>query len=615
MCGIFGYVAENEAQDIVVEGLKKLEYRGYDSAGVAALNKGNISVTKSVGKIRELEFHLKRRPLKGYCMVGHTRWATHGAPNEINAHPHLGWLSRVVIVHNGIIENYDEIRARLKAQGVPFVSDTDTEVIANLFEELYEGDMREAFERVIAQLRGAYALAVMHVDHPGKIFAYAKASPLILGWSESNSKKHLPGCVVASDLHACAGLCEQVMFLKEEELATLASTGISVEDLKGHPVLLRPEPVGINIEASSKGGFEHYMLKEIYEQPDVLRACMSGRYDEETFTGIFHEIKLESRVLHRIRRIQILACGSSWHAGLAGANMIEQWARIPCDVEISSEFRYQNPILVDDTLVIAISQSGETADTLAAVRELRPKGVYVIGLCNVPGSTLERETDACIQLKCGPEVSVASTKAFTAQVTVLALLALMLARIRDMDKDSARLILQSLKKLPHQVESILNHYEDLLAIARKYTSYESFFFVGRRYMVPIAYEGALKLKEVSYVNANGYPAGELKHGAIALIHPECPTIALCACEQVQEKIFSNMAEIKARNGKIFAISQEGSRRLEEVADDVFYHPANLDPLNPILSTVVCQIFAYAMACSRGVDVDQPRNLAKSVTVE
>lgn len=615
MCGIFGYVGEKEAQDLVVEGLKKLEYRGYDSAGMASLSHGHIRISKSVGKIRELELLLKRRPLKGTCVVGHTRWATHGAPTEANAHPHLGFLSRVVIVHNGIIENYDELRNRLKVQGVPFLSDTDTEVVANLFEELYDGDIKQTFERVIAQIRGTYALAVMHVDHPGKIFAYAKASPLILGWNERASKGSILGCVVASDLHACAGLCQQVMFLREGEIATLQATGITVEDMRGHPVLLRPESAGFSAEAASKSGFEHYMIKEIFEQPDVLRACMSSRYDEESFTGVFHEIKLESRVLHRIRRVQILACGSSWHAGLAGANMIEQWARIPCDVEISSEFRYQNPILVDDTLVIAISQSGETADTLAAVRELRPKGVYVIGLCNVPGSTLERETDACIHLKCGPEVSVASTKAFTAQVMVLSLIALMLARTRDMDRDSGRLILQSIKQLPQQVESILGRYEELLAIAKKYTAYESFFFIGRRYMVPIAYEGALKLKEVSYVNANGYPAGELKHGAIALIHPDCPTVALCACEQVQEKIFSNMAEIKARNGRLFAISQEGSRRLEEVADDVFYHPSNLDPLNPILSAVVCQIFAYAMALSRGVDVDQPRNLAKSVTVE
>lgn len=615
MCGIFGCVTEKDAQEIILGGLKKLEYRGYDSAGVAALKADSIVVSKSVGKIRELEKQLKRHPLTGNCMIGHTRWATHGVPCETNAHPHLGWRSRVAIVHNGIIENYDQIKTKLKAEGVPFVSDTDTEVVANLFEELYDGNIRSTFEKVIAEIRGAYALAVLHVDHPGVIFAYAKSSPLILGWNEGKSKDLLPGCVVASDLHACAGLCNQVMFLREGELAALSINGPSVEDLNGHPVLLRPEAVGMDVESASKGSFEHYMLKEIFEQPDVLRACMSSRYDEETFSGVFNEIKLQSHVLHRIRRIQILACGSSWHAGLSGANMIEQWARIPCNVEISSEFRYQNPIILDDTLVIAISQSGETADTLAAVRELRPKGVHVIGLCNVPGSTLERETDACIQLRCGPEVSVASTKAFTAQVTVLALFALMLARIRDMDKETGRLILQSIKKLPHQVEMILSQYKSLVAIASKYTRFESFFFIGRRFMVPIAYEGALKLKEVSYVNASGYPAGELKHGAIALIHPDCPTIALCACEQVEEKMFSNMAEIKARNGKIFAISQEGARALEAVADDVFYHPSNLDPLNTILSTVVCQIFAYAMACSRGLDVDQPRNLAKSVTVE
>lgn len=615
MCGIFGCIGEKEVQDLVLTGLKKLEYRGYDSSGLACMKDGILSVSKSVGKIKDLESQLERKPLLGSCIIGHTRWATHGAPNQVNAHPHLGWRSRVCLVHNGIIENYNELKTRLKRAGVCFVSETDTEVIANLFEELYDGDMVSTFGKVVNQIKGSYAIALMHVDHPGVIFAYAKDSPLILGWNENPSHECLKGCIVASDLHAMAGVCSQVMFLKEGEVAALRVDGIEVRDLKGHLVLLRPESVGMDVEAVSKGSFEHYMLKEIFDQPDVLRSCILGRYDEESATGVFNEIKITSGALHRIRRIQILACGSSWHAGLAGANMIEQWARISCDVSIASEFRYQNPIILDDTLVIAISQSGETADTLAAVRELRPKGVYVLGLCNVLGSSLERETDACIQLRCGPEVSVASTKAFTAQIMVLSLLALMLARIRDMDKATGKIILNAIRNIPYQVESILAEYKTLAGIASKYKGFENFFFIGRRFMVPIAYEGALKLKEVSYVNATGYPAGELKHGAIALIHPDCPTISLCACEQIQEKMFSNMAEIKARSGRIFAIGQEGSRQLEEVADDVFYHPSSIDPLNPILSTVVCQVFAYVIASSRGVDVDQPRNLAKSVTVE
>lgn len=618
MCGIFGYIGDQEAQQIVVDGLQKLEYRGYDSAGLASLYKGHLHLSKAVGKIRELEMQLQRRPLHGHCMIGHTRWATHGVPNEVNAHPHVGWRSRVAIVHNGIIENHDVIRKRLKAKGISFISETDTEVVAHLFDELYEGDIVRAFRSVIEQIEGSYALALVHVDYPDTIFAYAKASPLIVGlekFAGASSAKTYAG-IVASDLHALVGFVDHVMFLKEGELAILTPGQLRVVGLDSQPMPLRLQGLQLDVQDVSRGHFEHFMIKEIFEQPSVVRAAMAGRHDDESFTGIFHEIKLDRRMLHRIQRVQIVACGSSWHAGLLGSAFLQEWARIPCDVEIASELRYKNPIIVDDTLVIAISQSGETADTLAAVREMKSKGVHVASICNVEGSTLDREADSSILLHCGPEVSVASTKAFTAQVVVLALFALMMARLREMDRERGRQIIQALKELPGQIQHILDRSCEIEQIVEKYAKFDQFFFIGRRFMVPVAFEGALKIKEVSYVSASGYPAGELKHGAIALIDRHTVTVALCACKQVYEKMLANMAEIKARQGRIIAIvEQRANSEASELADHLFCHPSSEDPLNTILSGVVTQLLAYHMARLRGEDVDQPRNLAKSVTVE
>lgn len=611
MCGIFGFVGNEPAQDIVVGGLRRLEYRGYDSSGVASIYQGQLHVTRAAGKIRELQAQLRLRPMKGTCMIGHTRWATHGMTCESNAHPHIGHLKRFAIVHNGIIENHDKLRKEAIAQGVSFVSNTDTEVIVNLFEQLHEGNIISTFAKVIEKLEGSYAIAILHVDSPETIYAYAKASPMIVGLHSKDS----PMGVVGSDLHALAGLSEEVMFLKEGEIAVVTAGHLQIFDPKGKRLAVRLQPIGLHIENVSKGKFAHYMIKEIFDQPDVLRACLAGRYCEENFTGLFSEIKLDKALLRRIQRIQIVACGSSYHAGLLGASFMEEWARIPCDVAIASEFRYKNPVIVDDTLVIAISQSGETVDTLAAINELKAKGVHIVGLCNVVGSTLDREVDSSIALRCGPEISVASTKTFTAQVVVLALLSLMMARLRDMERERGRVIVEALLKIPQQIEEIFKQVSTIEDLSNKYVDMSSVFFIGRRYMYPVALEGALKLKEIASINATGYPAGELKHGAMALVTPECSSVAFCAGYQVYEKMLSNIAEIKARHGKIIAIGDSMQNRLDEVADHIFLQPATLEPLASILSSVVAQLFAYYIASKKGLDVDQPRNLAKSVTVE
>jgi glutamine---fructose-6-phosphate transaminase (isomerizing) len=608
MCGIFGYVGKEEAQDKVLKALKRLEYRGYDSAGIAGFVEGRLYCTKSVGKICDLESKIVDYPVPGNCLIGHTRWATHGAPTVENAHPQVSNKGKVVLVHNGIVENYGLIKKDLESKGMKFVSETDTEVMAQLLENTESENLLSALIHLKRKIRGGNAFVVLHKEDPQAIFATSKDSPLVVGLTHAGS------AVVASDLHACAGELSRVMFLKEHEVAILRPGSIEVYDEKG-PCELRLEKFVMDIDEVSKEGFEHYMLKEIFEQPQSLKNALSGRYCDETKTAVFDEIKLDRRILHRFQRIQILACGSSWHAGLLGAALIEDLARIPVDVEISSEYRYKNPILLNDTLVIAISQSGETADTLASIRELKAKGVHILGICNVGGSSLDRIADSCILLRSGPEVSVCSTKAMTAQALVLSLFALMLGRIHDLDREKGSTFLEGILNVPAQVQDILDRSSEIEKIAKQYSHYKSFFFIGRRHMYPVSLEGALKLKEISYINANGYAAGELKHGAIALIHPECPTVAMMANEQVYEKSLSNILEIQARGGRVFAIGHEGHESLSEVANEVFLHPRNHDALNPILSSVVTQLFSYYIAKELEVNIDKPRNLAKSVTVE
>jgi glucosamine--fructose-6-phosphate aminotransferase (isomerizing) len=609
MCGIIGYVGKKNAVSLVLEGLKLLEYRGYDSAGLAGLRGDQLQYCKEVGKVKALEKRVQEESLCLDLCIGHTRWATHGKPCWENAHPHFDSEESLALIHNGIIENYDSLRRQLQQEGIVFVSQTDTEVIAQLVALHYKGDLLRALKEAAGQLKGAFAIALIHKNHPGVIAAIASQMPLAIGIGEG---EHF----LSSDVNAFLSHTGRALFLQEGEMALLKADSLQLFSSRGEEIFKKCVLLEKSESDLSKGNFEHYMLKEIFEQPQAMRYAMMGRCIEESATAFFEELsQLDRSALHRVQRLVILGCGTSWHAGCIAAHMLEEYARIPTQVEISSEFRYKNPIILSDTLVLAISQSGETADTLAAVRELRAKGAFVIGICNVQGSTLSREVDATLLLRAGPEISVCSTKAFSSQLVVLSLFALMMARLRDLDRPQGSAFLQALLRLPQQVQEIIERKEEIRQLAHKYARYDHFFYVGRRYMYPMSLEGSLKLKEISYINANGYPAGELKHGPIALIDENCPTVAFAANQQTFEKMISNMMEIKARSGPLLAIGQKGMEELQSVADDLFLHPATIDALCPILSGVVAQLFAYYVALAKGCEIDQPRNLAKSVTVE
>jgi glucosamine--fructose-6-phosphate aminotransferase (isomerizing) len=606
MCGIFGYIGFKNPVKVALEGLKKLEYRGYDSAGIAGIHNGEITSCKEVGKISTLEKEVQQIHLKlDGAAIAQTRWATHGRVTKANAHPHFDNANSLALVHNGIIENYDTIKQKLQEKGVEFVSDTDTEVIAHLIAQCYEGNILQAIQYALPQLQGSFAFALMHKDFPDRILAVAHDTPLVIGIGENEA-------FISSDPHAFAFHTRQAIYLTNDEIAIIKSNSQEIYNTEG-PITKEQLALAEETYDTSKGAFEHYTLKEIYEQPKVIRQALSGRFLPEYGTALFDELNAVD--LSTTQRILILACGTSWHAGYVAAYMLEDIARIPVQVEISSEFRYKNPIVLPGTFVIAISQSGETADTIAAVREVKAKGAKILALCNVPGSTLTREAECTIFLKAGVEIGVCSTKAFTSQVVVLALVTLLLARMRHMSKTDGQEFLNAMLKLPEQVQSVLDQADKIKELAKKYAQYENFFYVGRRYMYPTSLEGALKLKEISYINANGYPAGEMKHGPIALINENCLTVALCTNKMTYEKLLSNLMEIKARQGPIFAIAEEGQKGLEKIADDTIYIPQTIDELATILTTVVTQLFAYYVAKERGTDIDQPKNLAKSVTVE
>ncbi len=609
MCGIYGYIGKNDPVKIAIDGLKRLEYRGYDSAGIAGIRNGEIYECREVGKVSMLEREVDMQELKLDVAIAHTRWATHGEPTEQNAHPQFDSKQSLALVHNGIIENHAELKNELSNEGVIFTSDTDTEVVAQLIAKYYDGDILKAVQKTLPQLKGAYAIAMVHQDHPDKIIAIANESPMVIGIGSEES-------FVCSDSHSCAKHTREVVFLSNAEIAVVQSNNLEVYNLDLVPIKKEREVLSHTVQDSSKGVFDHFTMKEIFEQPQTIRNAYANRFIEEYGTAHFEGLIDNIPELHAIDHILILACGTSWHAGYVAAYMIEGMARIPVQVEISSEFRYKNPIISQNTLVIAISQSGETADTIAAVRELKAaKGAKILSLCNVQASTLVRESDHTIFLHAGPEIGVCSTKAYTSQLVVLSLLSLLLARMGAMPRERGVEFLHALYKLPAQVQSILENNEYIRSIAEKYAKYENFFFLGRQYMYPSSLEGALKLKEISYINAVGYPAGEMKHGPIALISEECPTVALCANHETYEKIRSNLREVKARKGPVIAIIEDGQRGMEEIADDVIIIPDNLDPLSPITITVVTQLLAYHIANERGAEIDQPRNLAKSVTVE
>jgi glucosamine--fructose-6-phosphate aminotransferase (isomerizing) len=616
MCGIFGYIGPQEAVKTVMTGLKKLDYRGYDSAGIAMITDERLRCEKQVGNVANLAQALSRKQWHARVALAHTRWATHGKPTQANAHPHFDSDEELAVVHNGIIENHDEMRRMLQKTGMIFHSETDSEVISQLIGHLYrtefKGDFLKSVQRAVVLLRGAFAFAVIHQNHGGEIICAARECPLAIGLGDGEM-------FVSSDAGAFLKHTNRAVYLRSSEVALLRPSGIEVYDATNTPITKTTEVIKIDCDDNalelSKGSFDHYMLKEIHEQPQTTLYALLSRYSEEFGTAVIDGLNISDEELLKVARIVIIACGTSYHAAMVAAYMLEEMARIPVQVEISSEFRYKNPIVQDNTLAIAISQSGETADTIAAMRELKEKGAKIIGICNVQGSTIAREVDSPLFLRAGPEIGVASTKAFVGQLTLLSLLTLRFARMRTMSQKEGKDFLKALLRIPEQIKNILAQAEHIEKIAKKYSFYENFFYLGRRFMYPAALEGALKLKEIAYVNANGYPAGEMKHGPIALINEECPTIALCADSVTYSKMLNNLMEIKARSGRVLAIAEIGSLGLDPIADDIIWVPKTHDALAPILTTVATQLFAYYFAKKRGTEIDQPRNLAKSVTVE
>ncbi len=609
MCGIIGYIGKDQAVPILIEGLKKLEYRGYDSSGVAVLQNGKFEVRRAVGKLQNLDALLRNEPLAGTVGVGHVRWATHGRPSEENAHPHRA--GSVVVVHNGIIENYALLKKELAAAGRSFLSETDTEVIAHLIDSIVAKGVKleEAVREAAKRLVGAYAIAVIDEKDPDVVVGARKGSPLVVGLGQGEF-------FLASDIPALLHRTRDVLFLNDDEMAVLSADGVKLTDLAGRELSREITRVMWNPVMAEKGGYRHFMLKEIYEQPRAIMDTIRGRISQET--GVIHleEIGAAYERLRDVKKIFIVACGTSWHAGLVGKYMIEELACIPTEVDIASEFRYRCPLVSRDNLFIAITQSGETADTLAAMREAKRKGATVIAICNVVGSTASREADGVVYTHAGPEIGVASTKAFTAQLTALYLFGLFFAELRGtLRTDDVKKQLADLVHVPALVERCLEQDAAVEQIAKRYFRASDFLYLGRGPNFPVALEGALKLKEISYIHAEGYPAGEMKHGPIALIDENMPVVVLAGRNGVYEKILANIQEVKARSGIVIAMANTGDEEIGKMADHVVTVPATNHLLMPILMSIPLQLLAYHVAVLRGADVDQPRNLAKSVTVE
>jgi len=610
MCGIVAYVGKRPCLEILVEGLKRLEYRGYDSAGVAIQNGGALKVIKAAGKIRELEGRLKRSHAAGTSGIAHTRWATHGAPTDNNAHPHTDQRGRLALVHNGIIENFQVLKSALETEGHTFRTDTDTEVLAQLIEK-YRGHglkLEEAVRSALADVEGTYGIAVACADEPGVIVGARMGSPLLVGISDDEY-------FLASDVAAIVDHTRQVVYLDDGEMAVLSPDGFRTATITAEPVSKVVHEVDWDLTQIEKGGFDHFMLKEIFEQPELVRNSMRGRLLPAEGLARLGGLNMSASEMREIRRIIILACGTSWHAGLIGEYMLEEHARIPVEVEYASEFRYRNPIVDAGTAVLVISQSGETIDTRSAMREAQRKGARALGIVNVVGSTIARESDGGVYIHAGPEIGVASTKAFTSQVTVLSLLTLAFGRQREMSLETGVEIARELTAIPGKIEAILATSDKMRCIAEQYVQHNNFIYLGRGYNFPVALEGALKLKEISYIHAEGYPAAEMKHGPIALIDENMPVVFVCTRDAAYEKVMNNMMEVRARKGRIVAIATEGDDDVKTRADHVLYVPRTLPMLQPMLSVVPLQLLAYHMAVLRDCDVDQPRNLAKSVTVE
>ena len=608
MCGIVGYSGPREAAPILLEGLARLEYRGYDSAGIALVRSdGSLFVEKRAGKLGNLRTAIGDSLPSSGVGLAHTRWATHGRPNDLNAHPHVDCTGDLVVVHNGIIENFRELRDGLEARGHRLTSDTDTEALAHLVEEAYAGDIGDAVRQALARVTGAYAVVVLHRREPGRLIGARMNVPLIVGVGKGEN-------FVASDVAAVLEHTDQVIFLEEGDVVDLDSTSVRITGLDGEPRERAVHTIDWTIEAAEKGGYPHFMLKEMYEQPDAIRAAITGRLRGDRLT--LDELEPILETLEHADRVEFVACGTAAYASQVGAHLVEQWVGIPARVTVGSEFRYAPPPLDGRTLVVAVSQSGETADTLAATRLARERGCPILAVTNTVGSALTREADAVCFLQAGPEVAVAATKTFVAQVTVLVMIAAVLARARGrLDPDRERELATALRALPSQARRVLELDGRVREAARRYVNSRGFMFIGRGVSYPAALEGALKLKEVSYTHAEGYAAGELKHGPISLLDVEVPLVAVATRSSVHEKLVSNVMEGRARDARVIVVATEGDDEIRRCADDVFAVPDTLEALSPILAVIPLQLFAYHMAVARGTDVDQPRNLAKSVTVE
>lgn len=614
MCGIVGYIGPKNCVPIILEGLRRLEYRGYDSAGIALVHDGMFRIEKKAGKVADLVEHLNRfnGTLNAQLGMGHTRWATHGEPNDTNAHPHWDSNQKIAIIHNGIIENYSSIKTKLLREGHTFRSATDTEVLAHLIEEMYKrtNDLCSAVRLALAEVEGTYGLVVISTNEPDKIIAARKGSPLIIGVGDGEN-------FVASDAAAIVDHTRQVIYLEDGEVAEVTANGLRTMTIDDEQIEKQIEEVTFELSQIERGGYEHFMLKEIHEQPETIMNAMRGRLQVEEGNVVLGGLRDVQERIVNARRIIITACGTSWHAGLVGEYLFEELARIPTEVEYASEFRYRNPVIKKDDVVFLISQSGETADTLAAGREAKAKGATVLGIVNVVGSTIARESHGGVYVHAGPEIGVASTKAFTSQLTVLSLISMMLARAKGtMDQQRAHVLAKEMAALPQKVQHILdNTTDEIKAIADEFRNAHNFLYLGRGANFPVALEGALKLKEISYIHAEGYPAAEMKHGPIALIDENMPVVFIVPKDGIYEKVISNLQEVRARRGRIIAIANEDDHEIEGMAEFVIRVPRTYGYFGPILNIIPLQLLSYYMAVARGTNVDQPRNLAKSVTVE
>jgi glucosamine--fructose-6-phosphate aminotransferase (isomerizing) len=612
MCGIVGYVGDKKASDVIIKGLERLEYRGYDSAGIALVN-GQIDIKKGKGKVANLRKMVENSPLDGHIGIGHTRWATHGEPNDINSHPHVSQSGKIALVHNGIIENYATLKKELKDKGYRFYSDTDTEVIAQLIEEVYhnadDADFEHAVQLALKQIVGTYGLAIVHMQDPDRIIAARKGSPLLIGVGDEEM-------FVASDASPIVEYTKKVVYLDDGEMAIINRDGYEVKTIDDVALTKEVHELSMNLEQIEKKGYPHFMLKEIFEQPHSIADCLRGRLNMEDHTIQLGGLADVIDQLVDAKRLIIAACGTSWHSALLGEYLIEHLAQMPVEVEYASEFRYRDQLIGEGDVMLVISQSGETADTLAALREAKERGALVLGICNVVGSTIARETHGGVYIHAGPEIGVASTKAFTAQVSVLAMIAILLGqKSGSISDEKAGELIGELNRIPEKIEQILGSSEEIEEIAKLFTYAPNFLYLGRTYNFPVALEGALKLKEISYIHAEGYAAAEMKHGPIALIDAMMPVVVIAATDHTNDKMISNIEEVKARDGRIIAITGSGNKDVIELAEFSSLIPETADCLTPLLTVIPLQLLSYHIAVNRGCNVDQPRNLAKSVTVE